>query len=266
MPQPADAVTPQTDTEGEGGAAGRLAGRLALVTGASRGIGRAVALRYVAEGAHVIALATTQGALEELDDEIGAAGGAATLVVLDLTDLAGIDRLGAAIYDRWGRLDVLVGNAGLLGTLTPVGHIDPKSWDRVLAVNLTANWRLIRSLDPLLRASDAGRALFVTSGAAHKAKAYWGPYAVSKAALEVLARTWADEIRNVTAIKVMLVNPGPLRTRMRASAMPGEDPMTLATPEDLAPKILALALPSWQETGRIYDFPSDRVIDPRPPG
>jgi NAD(P)-dependent dehydrogenase (short-subunit alcohol dehydrogenase family) len=243
-----------------------LEGRIAVVTGASRGIGRAAALEFARAGAHVVALARTQGALEELDDEIRAAGSTATLVPLDLKDLDALDRLGAALYERHGRVDVLLGNAGLLGQLAPINQVDQGTWDAVMTVNLTANWRLIRSLDPLLRASDAGRAIFITSGAAHKAKAYWGPYAVSKAGLEVLARTWADEIRNITKVKVMLVNPGPLRTRMRASAMPGEDPATLKTPEDLAPKILQLALPSWQETGKIYDFPSDRVLEAREPG
>lgn len=238
-----------------------LEGRIAVVTGASRGIGRAAALEFARAGAHVVAIARTQGALEELDDEIRAAGSTATLVPLDLKDLDALDRLGAALYERHGRVDVLLGNAGLLGQLAPINQVDQGTWDAVMTVNLTANWRLIRSLDPLLRASDAGRAIFLTSGAAHKAKAYWGPYSVSKAGLEVLARTWADEIRNITKVKVMLVNPGPLRTRMRASAMPGEDPLTLKTPEDLAPKILALALPSWQETGKVYDFPSDRVLE-----
>lgn len=238
-----------------------LDGRIAVVTGASRGIGRAVALELARAGAHVVAVARTQGALEELDDEIRALGSTATLVPLDVKDLDALDRLGGALYERHGKVDVLVGNAGLLGQVAPIGQIDQATWDAVMTVNLTANWRLVRSFDPLLRASDAGRAIFVTSGAAHKATAYWGPYAVSKAGLEVMARTYAAEVRNITAIKVMLVNPGPLRTRMRASAMPGEDPLTLRTPEDLAPKILALALPSWQETGKVYDFPSDRVLE-----
>lgn len=238
-----------------------LENRVAVVTGASRGIGRAAALEFARAGAHVVALARTQGALEELDDEIRALGATATLVPLDLKDLDALDRLGAALWERHGKVDVLLGNAGILGQLAPINQIDQGTWDAVMTINVTANWRLIRSFDPLLRASDAGRAIFVTSGAAHKAKAYWGPYAVSKAALEVLARTYADEIRNITKIKVMLVNPGPLRTRMRASAMPGEDPQALATPEDLAPKILRLALPSWQETGKVYDFPSDRVLE-----
>jgi NAD(P)-dependent dehydrogenase (short-subunit alcohol dehydrogenase family) len=236
-----------------------LAGRVAVVTGASRGIGRAAALALAGAGAHVVALARTQGALEELDDAIQAQGGTATLVPVDLKDFDALDRLGAALYERWGKLDILFGNAGLLGGLSLLGHYDPKIWDDVMAVNVTANWRLIRSLDPLLRASDAGRAIFVSSGAAQKCTAYWGPYSVSKAALEALARTYAAETVN-TPVRVMLVNPGPLRTRMRASAMPGEDPETLKTPEDLAPHILRLASPDWGETGKLYDFPTDRVL------
>jgi NAD(P)-dependent dehydrogenase (short-subunit alcohol dehydrogenase family) len=236
-----------------------LAGRVAVVTGASRGIGRAAALALAEAGAHVVALARTQGALEELDDAIRSAGGTATLVPVDLKDFDALDRLGAALYERWGKLDVLFGNAGLLGGLSLLGHYDPKTWDEVMAVNVTANWRLIRSLDPLLRASDAGRAIFVSSGAAQKCTAYWGPYSVSKAALEALARTYAAETAS-TPVRVMLVNPGPLRTRMRASAMPGEDPETLKTPEDLAPHILRLASPDWTETGKLYDFPQNRVL------
>jgi NAD(P)-dependent dehydrogenase (short-subunit alcohol dehydrogenase family) len=236
-----------------------LADRIAVVTGASRGIGRAAALALAGAGAHVIALARTQGALEELDDAIRRAGGAATLVPVDLKDFAALDRLGAAINERWGRLDILLGNAGLLGEIAPVTHVDQPVWDSVMAVNVTANWRLIRSLDPLLRVSDAGRAIFVSSGAAHKCTAYWGPYSVSKAALEALVRTYANETLT-TNIRAMLVNPGPLRTNMRRAAMPGEDPLTLRTPEELAPHIVRLASPDWTETGKIYDFPSDRVI------
>lgn len=241
-----------------------LNGRIAVVTGASRGIGRAAALAFAQAGAHVVALARTQGALEELDDEIRDAGGSATLVPVDLKDVDALDRLGAGLNERYGRLDILFGNAGLLGGLTPLGHIDPKAWDEVMAVNVTANWRLIRALDPLLRASDAGRAIFVTSGAAHKCTAYWGVYSVSKAALEALARTYAAETAT-TPVKVMLVNPGPLRTRMRASAMPGEDPATLRTPDDLAPHILRMAEPGWSESGAIYDFPQGRVLTPGMP-
>jgi NAD(P)-dependent dehydrogenase (short-subunit alcohol dehydrogenase family) len=244
-----------------------LSGRLALVTGASRGIGRAIALELARAGAHVIALARTQGALEELDDAIRGVGSEATLVPCDLKDFEALDRLGAAIYERWGKLDILIGNAGVLGPVTPLGHIDPPKWDEVLAVNVTANWRLIRSLDVLLRAADAGRALFISSGAAHTAnfKPYWGPYAVSKAALEALARTYAAETETTSKVKVMIVNPGPLRTRMRAAAMPGEDPMTLKTPEDLAPKLLPLCSADWQETGKLYDFPKNAILSFRAP-
>jgi NAD(P)-dependent dehydrogenase (short-subunit alcohol dehydrogenase family) len=246
--------------------------RIALVTGATRGIGRAAALSLAASGAHVIALGRTQGALEELDDEIRAlrAGGEAltTLVPCDLKDFDALDRLGEAIYRRWGRLDALIAAAGVLGPLTPLHHVDVKAWDNVLAVNLTANWRLIRSLDPLLRKSSAGRAVFVTSAAGSRAetRAYWGPYAVAKAGLDLLARTYAAETRNTSNIKVMLANPGALRTRMRAEAMPGEDPETLRTPEEFAPKLAALCSPDWQQTGKLYDFPTDKVLqfaDPR---
>jgi NAD(P)-dependent dehydrogenase (short-subunit alcohol dehydrogenase family) len=241
--------------------------RVALVTGASRGIGRAVALELARAGAHVVALARTQGALEELDDDIRALGGEATLVPCDLADFEAIDRLGAAIFERWGRLDVLVGNAGILGPISPLAHVDPKDWNKVLAVNVTANWRLLRSFDLPLRASAAGRVVFVTSGAAHRArmKPYWGPYAISKAALEAMARTYAAETENITNIKVMLANPGPLRTRMRALAMPGEDPATLAPPDGFAKKILALCAPDWSESARLYDYPTDRVLDFRDP-
>ena len=244
--------------------AGVLDGRVAVVTGASRGIGRAAALALSRAGVHIVALARTQGALEELDDEIQAGGGGATLVPVDLKDFDALDRLGAALHARWGRLDILFGNGGVLGGLSPLGHYDPKTWDDVMAVNVTANWRLIRSLDPLLRASDAGRAIFTSSGAAHTCRAYWGPYSVSKAALEGLARTYAAETAT-TPVRVMLVNPGPLRTRMRASAMPGEDPDTLRTPDDLATHIVRLASPDWQESGKLYDFPSDRVLTPAMP-
>ena len=221
-----------------------FSGKVALVTGASRGIGRAVALELARAGAHVVALARSQGALEELDDDIRKLGGAATLVPCDLKDYSALDRLGAALHQRWGRLDMFVANAGVLGPISPLAHVETKAWDEVMAVNVTANWRLIRSLDLPLRAAPAGRVVFLTSGAAHRAqmKAYWGPYAVSKAALEALARTYAAETAT-SAVKVMLVNPGPLRTRMRAQAMPGEDPAELRLPEELAPKVLALCAP-----------------------
>ena len=242
-----------------------LSNRIAVVTGASRGIGRAAALALAEAGAHIIALARTQGALEQLDDEIRARGSSATLVPVNLKDFDAIDRLGAAIYERWGKLDILLGNAGILGELAPITHVDQPVWDEVMAVNVTANYRLIRSLDPLLRASDAGRAIFVSSGAAHKCRAYWGVYSVSKAALEALVRTYAAETVT-TPVKAMLLNPGPLRTAMRRAAMPGEDPLTLRTPEDLAPHILKLALPDWGQTGKIYDFAqAGKVIEPQMP-
>ncbi len=245
--------------------------RVVLITGASRGIGRAAALAFARSGDHVVALARTQGALEELDDEIRALRPSeespATLAPLDLRDHAAIDRLGEAIYRRWGRLDAFLGNAGTLGVLSPLHHVDPKEWDDVLAVNVTANWRLIRSLDPLLRNSPAGRVAFVTSGAASRAdfRAYWGPYATAKAALDAIARTYAAETANTSNIRVTLINPGPLRTLMRAKAMPGEDPMTLRTPDELAPKIVEICSPTWAETGKLYDFPSGRILSFRAP-
>lgn len=242
-----------------------LKDRVALITGASRGIGRAVALELARHGAHIIGLARTQGALEELDDEIVALGSSATLVPLDLTDFDALDRLGDAINARWGKLDMLFGNAGILGPLAPLGHVSQKEWQGVIDTNVTANWRLIKAMDALLRASDAGRAAFVTSGAAHKCTAYWGPYAISKAAVEALARTYAAETAT-TAIKVMLVNPGPLRTRMRADAMPGENPDILRTPADIAPEIARLLSPGWSQSGLIYDFPTGLVKTPQMPG
>lgn len=233
-----------------------LSGRIACVTGASRGIGRATALALSAAGAHIVALARTQGGLEALDDAIKAAGGdPATLVPLDIRDSDGLDRLGLAIHERWGRLDVLVANGAILGPIAPLGHVIPKEWDQTVAVNLTAQWRLIRSFDPLLQAAPAARAVFVTSGAASKCRAFWGPYSATKAALDALARTYAAETER-TAIRVNLFNPGPIRTAMRAQAMPGEDPARLEPPEGPAAAILAMCLPGVTETGRLYDYPS----------
>ncbi len=231
----------------------RLANRVALVTGASRGLGRSAALALAKEGAHVIAMARTQGGLTELDDEIKALGGTATLVPADMRDYDAIDRLGAAIFERWKRLDILIGNAGILGKLTPVAHVEPKLWDEVMAVNVTANYRLIRSLDPLLRASDAGRAVFVTSGLAHKCWAYWGPYSISKAALEAMVKTYAAEIET-TAVRANCFSPGATRTKMRATAMPGEDPETLPHPDDVAAQIVPMALGSFADNGGVYKY------------
>ncbi len=239
---------------------GALSNRIALVTGASRGIGQATALALAAAGAHVVAVARTVGGLEELDDAIRAAGGSTTLVPLDLQDFDGLDRLGASLHERYGRLDVLVANAGMLGPLSPLGHVEPKAWDEVMAVNVTANWRLIRAMDPLLKLSDAGRAVFLTSGAAWRAIAYWGPYSVSKAAVELTARIYAAETAT-TPLRVNVFNPGPIRTRMRAQAMPGEDPMTLDTPDNVAAKIVELCLPSFTQTGTRYDYRSKKFLE-----
>jgi NAD(P)-dependent dehydrogenase (short-subunit alcohol dehydrogenase family) len=241
-----------------------LAGRIALVTGASRGIGYASALALARAGAHVVAVARTVGGLEELDDAIRGLSGAATLVPLDLKDYAGIDRLALALHERFKRLDVLIGNAGILGPLSPLGHVEAAAWEEVMAVNVTANWRLIRAMDPLLQRSDAGRVVFLTSGVAALALAYWGPYAASKAALEVLARTYAAETAT-TPVRVNVFAPGPIRTRMRAQAMPGEDPMTLETPDKAAEKIVELCLPSTQESGKLYDYRQGRFLEFRRP-
>jgi NAD(P)-dependent dehydrogenase (short-subunit alcohol dehydrogenase family) len=232
---------------------GRFEGKIALVTGASRGIGRAVAKAIAAEGAHVILAARRAGSLEDVDDEIRAAGGTATLVKLDLTDGDKVDALGPTLYDRWGKLDVLIANAGMLGPITPLPHISNDAWETAFATNVTANWRLIRTLDPLLRHADAGRAVFVTSGAANAHHAYWGTYAVTKAALNALAKTYALEIANTT-VRANLISPGPIRTEMRQQAFPGEDPMTLPTPEDIAPLFLDVASPECTDNGRIFDF------------
>jgi NAD(P)-dependent dehydrogenase (short-subunit alcohol dehydrogenase family) len=233
---------------------GILDGKVALVTGASRGIGYHAALAIASEGAHVIALARTVGGLEELDDAINTAGGSATLVPLDLTDFDALDRLGASIDERWGKLDVFLAIAGILGGLTPLGHLEPKDFDKIMAVNVTANWRLIRSLDPLLRASDAGRAILMSSGAVRSCRPFWGGYSMSKAALEALGKTWAHESAN-TNLRVNMVNPGPVRTAMRAQAMPGENPDTLPHPRDLASTLVLLASEQTTENGRLYDFP-----------
>ena len=228
-------------------------GRIAVVTGASRGIGRAAALAIAATGAHVVAVARSVGGLESLDDQIQKAGGSATLVPLNIRDFDALDRLGKSIFERWGRLDALLGNAGSLGVLTPLTHLQPKVFQELMEVNVTANWRLIRSLDPLLRLSDAGRALFVSSGAARKHTPFWGGYGMAKAALESLALTYAAECEG-TKVKVNLLNPGAMRTAMRARAMPGEDPETLPKPEAVAPLIVELLSPANMKNGELVPF------------
>jgi NAD(P)-dependent dehydrogenase (short-subunit alcohol dehydrogenase family) len=230
-----------------------LKGRVTLVTGASRGIGYFAAKALAEAGSDIIALARTQGGLEALDDEIKATGQSCTIVPMDLTQPDGIDRLGAIIHERWGKLDGLFGNAAMLGDITPVPMLDPKTWDKLIAVNLTANYRLIRSLDPLLRASDAGRALFVTSGVANSRRAYWGPYAATKSGLEALVQCYANEAA-VTSLKVNLLNPGAMRTAMRGKAMPGEDPSTLPDPWDVAPLIVEMLSASYEETNQIVNY------------
>ncbi|MEP0520513.1 MAG: SDR family NAD(P)-dependent oxidoreductase [Hyphomicrobiales bacterium] len=231
-----------------------------VITGASRGIGYQIALQLADLGAHVVAVARTVGGLEDLDDAIQANDGSATLVPLDLTDYDGIDRLGAAIYERWGKLDGFVANGGILGVLSPLGHIKPNDWEKVMDVNVTANWRLIRSLDPLLRQADAARVTFLSSGAAWKCKPFWGPYAVSKAAVEALAKVYAGETRQ-TNMAVNAINPGATRTAMRAKAMPGEDPDTLPTPAAVAEKIVATMLPEFTQTGKLVDVMGDQIFD-----
>jgi NAD(P)-dependent dehydrogenase (short-subunit alcohol dehydrogenase family) len=241
-----------------------LSGKIALLTGASRGIGFATGIALAKAGAHVVAIARTVGGLEELDDAIKAEGSTATLVPLDLRDTDGIARLALALNERYQRLDVLVGNGGVLGPISPLGHVEPKAWDEIVAVNVTANFHLIMAMDPLLRAAEAGRAVFVTSGAATNMKAYRGPYSITKAALNALALTYAAETAT-TNVRVNLLNPGPTRTRMRAGLMPGEDPMSVKPVEPVAEQIAAMCLPSFQETGKLYDCEKGRLLTMQPP-
>ena len=229
---------------------GRLKDRIAVITGASRGLGAAIARRFAAEGAHLVLIARTTGGLEEVDDAVRAAGASATLVPLDVTDYPALDRLGASLHQRHGRVDVLIGAAATLGTLTPIGHLDPPVWDRVMAVNVTAHWRLLRSLDPLLRASPAGRAIFVTDRVASEARAYWSAYAVSKSALETLAMLYANEVAR-THVRVNLVDPGALRTKLRAEAFPGENPADVPPPESVTEIFVALAEASCTRHGEL---------------
>ena len=227
-----------------------LEGRVALVTGASRGLGYAAALALAEAGAHVIAAARTQGGLEELDDAIRAAGGGCTLVPLDLQSPDGIEKLAEAVDGRWGKLDALVANAAVLGLITPAAQIPAKVWNETLAVNLIAPARLIRAFDGLLRQSDAGRAVFVTSSVGQSPKGHWAAYGASKAALDNLVMSWARELGE-TKVRANLLDPGRMRTHMRAKAMPGEDPMTLPAPEQIAPKLVALCDPTETRNGEI---------------
>ena len=237
-----------------------LSGKIALVTGASRGIGSFTALELAKAGAHGVACARTVGGLEELDDAIQKAGGSATLVPFDLADMGAIDGLGGAIFERWGKLDILVANAGILGTISPIGHVEAKTFEKVMTINVTATWRLIRSVDPLLQKSDAGRALILSSGAAHKCRPFWGPYSASKAAVEALARTWAGET-NRLPLRIVSVDPGGTRTAMRAKAFPGEDPDTLPHPSEVARELVKLTGPDMRETGRLYIVREKRFGD-----
>ena len=230
-----------------------LEGKVALVTGASRGIGRAVAIELARHGAHLILQGRIAGALEETDDAIRSASGSpATIIPLNLTQSDRVDALGPTLYQRFGHLDIFIANAGVLGALTPLAHITDQIWQNTMLVNLEANWRLVRTLDPLLRRSEAGRVVFVSSGAASGKKAYWGTYAISKAGLDALARTYAAEVAN-TAIKVNIINPGPIATAMRSKAYPGEDPATLPTPESIAPMFLELCDPNLEATGETFN-------------
>lgn len=229
-----------------------FSGRTVLITGASRGIGRALSVGFARAGAHVIALARTTGALEELDDEIRDLGGEATLVPMNLKG-SKLDMLGPSLAQRWEAIDVVIGNAGVLGPLSPLGHIEQEAWDEVMQVNVTANWRLLRTMDPLLRQAEAGRAIFVTSGAAENCRPYWGPYSVSKAALEALVKTYAAECAS-TSVRANLVSPGPVATGMRAKAMPGEDPASITQPADLVPVFLELASPDCVRNGELIAY------------
>lgn len=239
-------------------------GQVALVTGASRGIGAELALQLAEAGAHVVAVARTVGALEELDDRIIAAGGTATLVPLDIKDMDGIARLALALHERYGRLDVMVGNAGVLGPLSPLGHVEPKDFDNLFAVNVTANWQLIRTMDPLLRAAPAGRAVFVTSALSWLGRAYTGTYAATKAALNALVQSYAAETAT-TNVKVNAFNPGPTRTKMYAAGWPGIDPATLPPPEDVAKAMAPLCLATCNESGKVYDFRAGKFLEFRAP-
>lgn len=238
-----------------------LAGRVIVVTGASRGIGYFSAIEAARRGAHVIAVARTVGGLEDLDDDIQAVGGSATLVPMDLTDGDAIDRMGRAIFDRWGKLDGLLANAGLLGVISPVSHLAPKEVQKLFDLNVIANFRLVRSLEPLLKQSDAGRVVFVSSSSAKSCKPYWGLYAATKAALNAMAKSYAGENAN-SKLNINVVNPGPTRTQMRAKAVPGEDPNTLPHPRDIAPQFIDLMSPNFVQNGQLIDLKDNGKVSP----
>jgi len=236
-----------------------LQGQLALVTGASRGIGRALALNLARRGAHIIAVARNSNDLEQLDDEIATLAGSATLVALNLRDMSAIDQLGHTIHDRWGRLDILIANAAILGPVAPIAHIEAQDFDAVISLNITSQWRLMRTVEPLLRRAPQGRVVVLSSSAAHRIRAFWGAYALSKAAVEALARSWAEELKQ-TSIKVNCVNPGATRTAMRAAAMPGENPLTLPTAEEVAARIAPLTSPHLTQSGQLFDVRQNRFL------
>jgi NAD(P)-dependent dehydrogenase (short-subunit alcohol dehydrogenase family) len=236
-----------------------LEGKVALVTGASRGLGFATAIHLAKAGAHIVATARTKGGLEELDDAVKAVGSSATLVPMNITDLDAIDRLGASIFERFKKLDILIGNAGTLGKLTPLAHVEPKVWEESLAINLTSNYRLIRSMDTLLQAAPAGRVVFVTSGLAYKCFPYWGTYSIGKAALEALMKTYAAEVAT-SNMRVNCFSPGPTRTKMRATAMPGEDPETLPTAEEVSEQMLAMCLPEFADNGGVWKYDANGLF------
>lgn len=235
----------------------RFSGKTALITGASRGIGAAVAKALAKEGAHVILIARTVGGLEKLDDEIKAFGGKTTLMPLDLFELDKLDALGPTLHQHFPHLDIFVGNAAMLGTLAPIGHVKPDEFQQVMDLNVMANYRLIRTLDPLLKASKAGRALFVTSGVTKDFRAYWGEYAVSKAALEALAKTYAAECAN-SNVRVNILDPGRVRTAMRAQAYPGEDPAIRPHPDDITGYFLDALDEKCDENGAVIAVPSEK--------
>ncbi|MFC4167205.1 SDR family NAD(P)-dependent oxidoreductase [Teichococcus aestuarii] len=232
-----------------------LAGQVALVTGASRGLGAALALELARRGAHCVLVARTQGGLEETDDAIRAEGGSATLLPFDLAgkEADKIDSFGPSLVERFGRLDILAHVAGALGSLTPVAHIQPRDWTQLVGVNMNATWRLIRTCDPPLRAAPAGRAVFVTTGRVQRPKPYWGPYGATKAGMEHLVKTWAMEVAE-SRLRVNLFDPDVVATKMRAQAMPGEDPATIAQPADVAPALADLCMPAETRQGETVLF------------